>query len=51
MQYGKGGGLESEGEDIELVEMSFSEAKEKLLAGSFHDAKTIMLLQHFFLTT
>lgn len=49
-EHGQGGGLEAEGEDIELVEMSFSEAKEKLLAGGFRDAKTIMLLQHFFLT-
>ncbi|SDE63519.1 nudix-type nucleoside diphosphatase, YffH/AdpP family [Mucilaginibacter pineti] len=49
-EHGKGGGLESEGEDIELVQLSFSEAKEKLLAGGFRDAKTIMLLQHYFLT-
>jgi GDP-mannose pyrophosphatase NudK len=45
----KGGGLESEGEDIELIKMSFTEAKEKLLAGWFRDAKAIMLLQHYFL--
>lgn len=49
-EHGPGGGLEAEGEDIELIEMSFQEAREKLLAGGFRDAKTIMLLQHFFLT-
>jgi nudix-type nucleoside diphosphatase (YffH/AdpP family) len=44
-----GGGLEEEGEDIALVEMGFEEAKNKLLKGEFRDAKTIMLLQHYFL--
>ncbi len=47
---GEGGGLKDEGEDIELIEMSFDEAREKLLAGAFYDLKTITLLQHFFLT-
>jgi len=46
---GKTGGLEEEGEDIELVEMGFDEAREKLKQGAFIDAKTILLLQHFFL--
>jgi GDP-mannose pyrophosphatase NudK len=45
-----GGGLKSEGEDIELISLSFREAREKLSEGEFRDAKTIMLLQHFFLT-
>jgi GDP-mannose pyrophosphatase NudK len=45
--HAKTGGLE--GEDIELVEMSFDEAKEKLKQGGFRDMKTIILLQHFFM--
>ncbi len=44
-----GGGLESEGEYIELVELSFEDAKAKMLAGAFNDAKTLLLVQHFFL--
>jgi GDP-mannose pyrophosphatase NudK len=46
---GKTGGLKDEGEDIELVELGFDEAREKLKQGAFIDAKTILLLQHFFL--
>jgi len=46
---GKSGGLKDEGEDIELIELGFDEAREKLKQGVFIDAKTILLLQHFFL--
>jgi GDP-mannose pyrophosphatase NudK len=46
---GKGGGLKEEGESVEPVEMSFEKAREKLRQGEFRDAKTIILLQHFFL--
>ena len=46
---GDGGGLKEEGEHIELVEMSFDEAREKLLQGWFREANTIMLLQYFFM--
>jgi len=46
---GEGGGLKEEGEHIELLEMSFDEAREKLLQGWFREAKTIMLLQYFFM--
>jgi len=46
---GKTGGLKEEGEDIELIETGFDEAREKLKQGAFIDAKTILLLQHFFL--
>jgi GDP-mannose pyrophosphatase NudK len=46
---GEGGGLKEEGESIEPVEMSFDEAKEKLKQGEFRDAKTIILLQYFFM--
>ncbi|HEY4324791.1 MAG TPA: NUDIX hydrolase [Mucilaginibacter sp.] len=46
----KGGGLEEEGESIEVLELDFAEAREKLKNGEFRDVKTILLLQHFFLT-
>jgi GDP-mannose pyrophosphatase NudK len=46
----KGGGKAGEGEDIELLELSFSNAQEQLSNGSFRDAKTILLLQHYFMT-
>jgi nudix-type nucleoside diphosphatase (YffH/AdpP family) len=45
----KGGGLEEEGESVEVIEMNFDEAREKLKQGEFRDVKTILLLQHFFL--
>jgi nudix-type nucleoside diphosphatase (YffH/AdpP family) len=41
----KGGGLEAEGEDIELVELKLSEAMAMVTNGDIVDAKTIMLLQ------
>ncbi|MGI4750384.1 MAG: NUDIX domain-containing protein [Janthinobacterium lividum] len=49
MKVGKGGGLEQEGEDVTAVEMDFTEAKTKLQQGEFKDAKTIILLQYFFM--
>ena len=42
---GKGGGIAEEQEDIELVELSLSEAWRMLDAGEFADAKTIIALQ------
>jgi len=48
-EHSKGGGIEEEGEDIELVEMDFDEAREMLHRGEFMDGKTITLLQHYFL--
>jgi len=47
--HGKGGGKEGEGEDIELIEMTLNEAREKLKQGWFIDAKTMILLQHWYL--
>ena len=44
----KGGGLKNEGEHIELVELGFEEAYTMMKSGEIKDAKTIMLLQHFF---
>jgi nudix-type nucleoside diphosphatase (YffH/AdpP family) len=42
---GAGGGLEEEGEDIEVVELPFDEALQMIDDGRIADAKTIMLLQ------
>lgn len=39
-----GGGLDDEQEDLEVVELSFTEALEMVEAGEIIDAKTIMLL-------
>lgn len=41
-----GGGLHEEGEDIELLELSFDEALAMARDGRLLDGKTIMLLQH-----
>ncbi|HEY1631453.1 MAG TPA: NUDIX domain-containing protein [Rhizomicrobium sp.] len=43
---GKGGGLAEEGEDIEVLELSFDEALAMMRDGRICDAKTIILLQH-----
>jgi nudix-type nucleoside diphosphatase (YffH/AdpP family) len=45
MKTGKGGGLEEEGEDIEILEIPLIEAYEMIGTGKICDAKTIMLLQ------
>lgn len=45
-RIGDGGGLEHEGEDIEVLELSFDEALAMVGDGRIRDAKTIMLLQH-----
>lgn len=41
-----GGGLEEEGEDIEIVELPFTEALQQVEQGTIQDAKTILLLQY-----
>lgn len=41
----EGGGLDEEGEDIEIVELPFRRALEMIRTGEIADAKTIMLLQ------
>ncbi|MFZ1389379.1 MAG: NUDIX domain-containing protein [Thiolinea sp.] len=43
---GSGGGLEQEGEDIEVLELPFAQALSMLQSGEIQDAKTIMLLQY-----
>ncbi len=40
-----GGGLESEGEDIELVEVTFAEALAMVARGEIVDGKTVLLLR------
>jgi len=46
----QGGGKASEGEDIELVRLDFTDAREQVKTGALRDAKTLLLLQHYFLT-
>ena len=42
----QGGGLIEEGEDLEVLELSFDSALDAIKSGEIMDAKTIMLLQH-----
>lgn len=46
MKVNEGGGVESEYEEIEVMEMPFSEAIEMMEAGAIKDAKTVILLQY-----
>jgi GDP-mannose pyrophosphatase NudK len=46
MKQNEGGGMEHEQEDIEVLEMPFSQALDKVKSGEICDAKTIMLLQY-----
>lgn len=46
MKVNAGGGLDEEQEDIEVLEMPFSEAVKLLNNGEIKDAKTILLLQY-----
>jgi len=46
MRVGAGGGLASEGEEIEVLELSIDEALAMIADGRIVDAKTIMLLQY-----
>lgn len=46
MKLNEGGGMEHEQEDIEVLEMSFTQALAKVKSGEICDAKTIMLLQY-----
>jgi nudix-type nucleoside diphosphatase (YffH/AdpP family) len=40
-----GGGLAEEGEDIEVLELGFDDALDRVLTGEIADAKTVLLLQ------
>lgn len=46
MKINEGGGLEEEGENIEVLELNFDEALSMIDKSEIKDAKTIMLLQH-----
>jgi nudix-type nucleoside diphosphatase (YffH/AdpP family) len=46
MRVSGGGGLASEGEDIEVLELAFGDALAMVKDGRIADAKTIMLLQY-----
>jgi nudix-type nucleoside diphosphatase (YffH/AdpP family) len=46
MRVGAGGGIASEGEDIDVMELPVDEALAMVASGRIVDAKTIMLLQH-----
>jgi nudix-type nucleoside diphosphatase (YffH/AdpP family) len=45
-RIGAGGGIEAEGEDIEVLELPIDEALSMIARGEIVDGKTIMLLQH-----
>ncbi|NWD77351.1 NUDIX domain-containing protein [Pseudomonas gingeri] len=45
-KVGHGGGLEAEGEDLEVLELSLNDALQAVRRGEIVDAKTIMLLQY-----
>jgi GDP-mannose pyrophosphatase NudK len=46
MKVDEGGGLDHEQEDIEVLELPFTEAMRMMEAGEIKDGKTIMLLQY-----
>ncbi|WP_242158465.1 NUDIX domain-containing protein [Aestuariivivens sediminis] len=46
MKVNDGGGLDSEHEDIEVLELTFKEAKAMLQNGFINDTRTIVLLQY-----
>lgn len=48
-QVGEGGGLEEEGEDIEVLELDADDALAMVARGEIMDGKTIMLLQYLHL--
>lgn len=45
-KVGSGGGLDEEKEDIEVIELPFQEAFDKIQRGEIKDAKTVILLQY-----
>ena len=46
MKVSEGGGVESETEDIEVLELSFSDALKMIANGEIVDMKTIILIQY-----
>ncbi|WP_303317766.1 NUDIX domain-containing protein [Flavivirga abyssicola] len=51
MKVNDGGGLDSEHEDIEVLEMPFQEAVDMLNTGKIVDTRTIVLLQYAIINT
>ena len=49
MKANEGGGVESEQENIEVLEIDIEEAMTMIESGQIKDGKTIMLLQHIIL--
>jgi GDP-mannose pyrophosphatase NudK len=49
MKVSSGGGVISEQENIEVVELTFKEAMDKITSGEIKDGKTIILLQYAFI--
>ena len=45
-KVGKGGGLEEEGEEIDVIEMSLDKAVQMMESGEINDVKTILLIQY-----
>jgi ADP-ribose pyrophosphatase len=45
-RVGQGGGVPAEGEDIQIVVLSFSQVMDMVARGEISDAKTIIALQH-----
>jgi len=45
-RIGSGGGIEEEGEDIEVLELTMDQAMQMMADGRIADGKTIMLLQY-----
>lgn len=45
-RIGSGGGIEEEGEDIEVLELTIEQAMQMMADGRIADGKTIMLLQY-----
>ncbi len=48
-KVGEGGGVHEEGEDIEVLELPFSEAWAMIDTGEICDAKTVILLQRLYI--
>ena len=46
MKVSEGGGAEDESENIEVLELDFKDALNRVKTGEIKDAKTIMLLQY-----
>lgn len=50
MKISDGGGLDEEHEDIEVLELPFTQTMQMISTGEIKDGKTIMLLQHLYIS-